>query len=1026
MTKRIISFILSLILVFSFAGATSVAEEDKSSPAGEQTERVNALRPVEKEFLKTSSAKLRAGNETFEASYRSDAQPWASGVSVKDQGKSGLCWAFSVTTAAEYSYAKEIYESSGASAKTSAGHLGYFSYNRVDDPLNNTTNDKNVITDSEGWPLLGGDQIYAMQHMATWSGLAKESSYPFSRVNNHIRLSQWDNSIPYDDSGAYDDSIVLQEAVLKNLQDTTQNNAKVVKSLIKRYGAVSTSINMDGKYLNGNSFYDNSGGSTPNHAVTIVGWDDNYSKNNFATAPEGDGAWIVQNSWGTYSNDNGFFYASYYSANVSNNVMVYAFDMQPADKYDYNFQYDGTFDCGDTSDSGNQNFRTKAGTKASNVYTNTTGKTISLDAVGFTTYNDGRTNYTVDIYKNLSSETNPESGTHQNTTTASFDSCGVKTMVLSSPVTIEPGETFSIVFSFDALTYFGVEKDRSSYVDFQVGLARKQSFFKSSGGTWSDMYNNNACFRIKGFAKELNVPEPDPDTIQYHTVTFTDGFGDTLDVQSIADGEGASAPIDPKHDGYVFKGWDKSFNNVTEDITVNALWTPCYTVTFTDGFGQTISTQTVEKNHGANEPAAPTKTGYVFNGWDKDFSDITSDTIVNATWKQTCTISFNVNGGYGLASNIIVGIGDIYTLPSCPFSKTNRVFYGWSVGGIVKQPGTTILVNSDVEIKALWKYTSVQEVMDDRSMDNSVVEVSGRLLLRDTRTNELIDKTYSIGSAPSSYSSCTNSSALISQAKEELKQKANALAKTNNISFAFSVSTSSLNASPSVDDTNTNVYISEKVDANGDYYTERKTIKTGSYERTWTVTVTATATYSSVSPVVSISNGRVVLSKTNFTYNGFIQRPVVSTINGKRLAEGVDYYIVWQNASSKNAGTYAALVVGKGQYNGQTKVYYTINKAPNPLRAYGKTKTIKRKKLKKKKQIIRRSKVLVVSSSVGSVTYSKKSGNKKIKVNKNNGSITVKKGLRKGRYKVRISVQAKGNMNYSAKNVTAMVVIRVK
>ena len=37
----------------------------------------------------------------------------------------------------------------------------------------------------------------------------------------------------------------------------------------------------------------------PNHAVTIIGWDDNYSKDNFVSKPERDGAWIVKNSYGT-------------------------------------------------------------------------------------------------------------------------------------------------------------------------------------------------------------------------------------------------------------------------------------------------------------------------------------------------------------------------------------------------------------------------------------------------------------------------------------------------------------------------------------------------------------------------------------------------------------------------------------------------------------------------------------------------------------------------------------------------------
>lgn len=47
------------------------------------------------------------------------------------------------------------------------------------------------------------------------------------------------------------------------------------------------------------------------HAVSIVGWDDNYSKDNFITKPEHDGAWIALNSWGDTWGDSGYFYISY-------------------------------------------------------------------------------------------------------------------------------------------------------------------------------------------------------------------------------------------------------------------------------------------------------------------------------------------------------------------------------------------------------------------------------------------------------------------------------------------------------------------------------------------------------------------------------------------------------------------------------------------------------------------------------------------------------------------------------------------
>jgi len=60
--------------------------------------------------------------------------------------------------------------------------------------------------------------------------------------------------------------------------------------------------------------------------------------------------------------------------------------------------------------------------------------------------------------------------------------------------------------------------------------------------------------------------------ISSFTVTFTDGLGKTLKTQSVNAGASATAPAAPKREGYTFDGWDKSFNSVNNNLTVNAKW----------------------------------------------------------------------------------------------------------------------------------------------------------------------------------------------------------------------------------------------------------------------------------------------------------------------------------------------------------------------------------------------------------------------------------------------------------------------
>lgn len=617
---RVGACIATLVLAVSLTPA--VAHADQVQGDTFELRPVGGYIPLDKEINEvagSSDTSFRKTREAYPEKYRSDQQPWAAGIRVKDQESTPICWAFCVTTVAEYSFAKESYEQRGTVSEVSPAHLAYFLFNRVVDPLGNTAGDSNLCIDSDGWPITGGSQWQAMQHLATYSGMGLEANTRFEQLTEHIvydkdsKKNVWVGSQQvYDDAYAYDDYITQQECIMSTLRgENLAEDVSKIKQLVSTYGAVAAGMECDkirffeeelqaGKnFESGHSFYNFTGSCRPNHAVTIIGWDDSYAASNFShahnvygqaltiqgksgetielteeealemTTPPGDGAWIVQNSWGAGCHENGCFYMSYYCPEVRGADFLYAFDMQPADTYEYNFQYDGNTAPFDATDTGNEAFRTMSGTSAANVYTNTTDGPITIDGVGFTVWTQGEVGYEVSVYTALTDADDPTSGLLAGTTSATTTSAGSKTVALSEPVTIGAGERFAIVFDFLADdTGFGVEQGFvNAYYGFVAQLDPGQSFFRGADSdTWEDMYQYDSCFRIKGLGNSL-----DPARATY-TVEFVDGQGKVLDTQKVAHGKAAKAPCVSPRKGYLFSGWSCDFSHVTSNLVVSATW----------------------------------------------------------------------------------------------------------------------------------------------------------------------------------------------------------------------------------------------------------------------------------------------------------------------------------------------------------------------------------------------------------------------------------------------------------------------
>ena len=123
--------------------------------------------------------------------------------------------------------------------------------------------------------------------------------------------------------------------------------------------------------------------------------------------------------------------------------------------------------------------------------------------------------------------------------------------------------------------------------------------------------------------------------INTYTVTFV-GFEDAdLGSQTVNWNEAAEAPEAPEVEGYTFKGWDKAFDHVTEDMTITAQYEiKTFTVTFVGFEDADLGSQTVNWNEAAEAPEAPEVEGYTFKGWDKAFDHVTEDMTVTAVYEK--------------------------------------------------------------------------------------------------------------------------------------------------------------------------------------------------------------------------------------------------------------------------------------------------------------------------------------------------------------------------------------------------------
>lgn len=123
--------------------------------------------------------------------------------------------------------------------------------------------------------------------------------------------------------------------------------------------------------------------------------------------------------------------------------------------------------------------------------------------------------------------------------------------------------------------------------------------------------------------------------IKYVTVYFYNDDGTLLKAEKVENGGSAVPPPSPVKKGYAFTGWDSSYSNVTKNTIVTAKYSKDSLVVFVMPDGTIIKSEYVPTGKSATAPTPPEITGYIFSGWNREFTNITEDAVITAIYTNT-------------------------------------------------------------------------------------------------------------------------------------------------------------------------------------------------------------------------------------------------------------------------------------------------------------------------------------------------------------------------------------------------------